>query len=207
LVHEVLQSVPLESVQGRTAEAWLEDPATAELLQRFSGETRKAVGQWVHHALAGPLPLPGGGAAVLSRAERCLRELDFLTPYPGREDLLTGSLDVLFQWEGLAYVLDWKTNRLPSYAPEALARKVADDFLIQVQAYTLAACRFLAIAGAGDYEARFGGVIYVFLRGLPEEGVWTLRPSWEEVQGYERALAALSVETLIPVHAGGARHG
>ena len=46
----------------------------------------------------------------------------------------------------------------------------------------------------------------MFLRGLPEGGVWTLRPSWAEVRAWELELAALPVETLIPAHAGGARH-
>ena len=207
LVHELLQAVPMASFQGRTQGEWFADPATQALFQDLPVQARRPAGLWVHHALAGPLPLPGGGAVVLAEAGPCLRELDFLTPYPGREDLLTGSIDLLFQCQGLAYVLDWKTNRLASYGPEALARKMEEDYRIQVQVYTVTACRFLGITCEAEYQAGFGGVLYVFLRGLPESGVWTLRPTWAEVQAWERALAALPVETLIPAQAGGARHG
>ena len=206
LVHELLQAVPLDSFPGRSQGDWLADPGIARLLQELPPEARKAAGLWAFHAFAGRLPLPGGGSVVLAEAGPMLRELDFLTPYPGRQDLLTGSMDLLFQWQGLAYVLDWKSNRLAGYGPEALQRKVEEDYLLQVQAYAVTACRFLGIRSEADYLARFGGILYVFLRGLPAGGVWTLRPSWAELGAWERALAALPVDALIPAHAGGARH-
>jgi hypothetical protein len=63
------------------------------------------------------------------------------------------------------------------------------EYGLQFILYTLAVCRFLEIAGPADYEARFGGGIYVFLRGLPEAGQTCLRPSWEQLRAWERALA------------------
>jgi len=206
LVHALLEAVPLESLRGRSLEAWREDPATVPLLAPFRREDRETVAAWAHAALAGSLPLPGGGAAVVAEAPRVLRELDFLTPYPGGQDLLNGSIDLLFQWEGKAYLADWKTNRLPSYGPEALAAKVKDLYDLQLKAYTVTARRFLGLDSREAWDAGFGGFLYVFLRGLPGAGVWSARPSWDEVEAWEKELAALPAGTLIPAAAGGARH-
>ncbi|HOD32616.1 MAG TPA: hypothetical protein PKO12_04010, partial [Holophaga sp.] len=58
-----------------------------------------------------------------------------------------------------------------------------------------------------DGEEEFGGVIYVFVRGLRhDQGVWTHRPTWEEVLGYRSDLADLPLARLIPAAAGGAQH-
>ena len=209
LVHDLLQAAKLSSFAGRTLEAWLEAPETLALFQdvALTGPDRRTVGEWIYRGLGCPLPLPGGGAATLCEAPRLLRELDFLTPYPGRRDLLNGSVDVLFQWAGKAYVLDWKTNRLPSYGPDRLEAAVREEYLLQVKAYAVAACRFLGLASREAFDAGFGGILYVFLRGLPADaGVWLCRPTWLELRAWERDLEALPVERLIPVHAGGEPH-
>ena len=103
-------------------------------------------------------------------------------------------------------MLDWKTNRLPDYDPAHLEATVQGHYLLQVKIYTLTTCRFLGIRDLAHYERAFGGIVYVFLRGLPEGGIWTCRPSWEEVQEWQRDLVALQPERLIPAHAGGERY-
>ncbi|BDU77597.1 UvrD-helicase domain-containing protein [Mesoterricola sediminis] len=206
-VHALLEAAPLDLLRGRGPEAWRDEPALKALLEPFAREDREAVAAWAHAALAGELPLPGGGAAVLAEAPRVLRELDFLAPYPRGGDLLTGSMDVLFEWEGRAYLADWKTNRLAAYGPEALDAKVRELYLLQLKAYTLTARAFLGLDGPEAWEAGFGGFLFVFLRGLPGEGVWSVRPAWKDLLAWEAELAALPVETLVPASAGGGRHG
>ncbi|BDU73175.1 UvrD-helicase domain-containing protein [Mesoterricola silvestris] len=206
LVHDLLEVIPLDSFGNRTFEAWRQDPAIQALLREIPREALTHVARWAWHALNGPLPLPDGTAAVLAQAGHVLRELAFLTPYPGRQDLLNGSMDVLFQWQGRAYVLDWKTDRSPAFDPETLGAAVQEKYRLQLMAYTVTACRFLGFGDEATYEAGFGGFLYVFLRGLPEEGVWTTRPTWTQVQRWEDELRRLDVESLIPAHAGGGRH-
>ena len=191
LVHAMLERVDPGSFAGRDLEAWMALPATAALAEGLPREDRSPALRWVHQAMTRPLPLPGGGSAALWQAEEMLRELDFVTPYPGRPDFLNGSIDVLFQAGGRAHVLDWKTNHLAGYGPEALDEAVRAHYLLQVQIYAVTACRFLGIRDAGHYERAFGGIVYVFLRGLPEAGVWTCRPSWDELGAWERELEAL----------------
>jgi exodeoxyribonuclease V beta subunit len=203
-VHAALERVDLASFPGVGPEAWLALPSTKALAAAWLPEEgRREALLWIHHAMTMPLPLPGGGSAVLHESREMLRELDFLTPYAGRQDFLHGSIDVLFQAGARTYVLDWKTNRLSGYDPASLDQAVQDHYLLQVQIYASTACRFLGIRDEAHYDQAFGGVVYLFLRGLPEGGVWTRRPSWAELQAWEAELKALPVDQMIPTHAGG----
>jgi len=206
-VHLCLQKAIPASFHGCDLEAWLELETTRKLASGLPREARRDALKWVYRALAEPLPLPGGGSAVLARAEALLRELDFLTPYPEREDFLDGSMDVLFRWEGRAYLLDWKTDRLGGYDDAHLEQQVMGHYLLQVKIYTMTACRFLGIEDEAHYERAFGGVLYVFLRGFPDQGVWTCRPSWTTVQGWVRDLDALRPEQFITGPSGRSTHG
>jgi len=51
----------------------------------------------------------------------------------------------------------------------------------------------LAIHSARDYQAKFGGLLYVFLRGVKRPGdgrtgFYFAHPSWDEVLTYESTL-------------------
>ena len=198
LLHSVLEKVDLASLQDLDLATWLALPETAALLQaelRLAGAPiswGERVAALVHGALTQPLLLPDAGAVVLRDLEpgKLLRELRFLEPFPGAPDFLTGSLDALFEHGGRTYVLDWKSNLLVGYGPEELQACVREHYALQVRIYTLATLAFLGIRDEADYETRFGGALYVFLRGLPT-GVWNHRPSWDDVLAWRRDLAEL----------------
>ncbi|HTL97858.1 MAG TPA: PD-(D/E)XK nuclease family protein, partial [Holophagaceae bacterium] len=144
-----------------------------------------------HTGFSEPLALPGAAPVALRGLERgrLLRELDFLAETEiGR---LTGAVDALFEHEGRAFLLDWKSNRLPGYGAAELDACMAEDYALQVKVYTLAVLKALGILTEPDYEARFGGAVYVFLRGLPEGGVWSRRAPWAEIQAWRGEVAAL----------------
>ena len=201
LLHELLETVELQGVRGRDFEAWWASPTLREPILRRAAlaglgpEAAREAALRVFLGCTTPLPL-GDHAAALAEADHSLRELEFLTGMPDSQDFLGGSLDGLFEHQGHSFVLDWKSNGLPDYGPEALAACVADHYELQVRIYTLAALRFLGLTTEAAYETRFGGVLYVFLRGLPEAGVWSYRPSWTEVQGWEQELAQLGAEVV-----------
>jgi exodeoxyribonuclease V beta subunit len=158
---------------------------------------------------AGAAGLPSGVAAVSRR----VAELPFLFPVPERahasiealaaqgagfvieRGFVRGVIDLLFEHEGRVYVLDWKTDRLASYDEPSMAAHVDHDYRVQIALYTLAALRVLARGAevALDTESlygRFGGLIYVFVRGLGstgDAGVLAMRPSLAEVLSWERA--------------------
>lgn len=92
--------------------------------------------------------------------------------------LLTGVIDLVARHAGRWYLLDWKSNRLDSYAPESVAADMrANEYDLQWRLYALALDRWLAfrLGHAYDPARDLGGVCYVYLRGLdperPEDGL------------------------------------
>lgn len=100
--------------------------------------------------------------------------------------MLKGFIDLVFRHQGRYYLLDYKSNWLgenaQAYTQEAMAAAMQSHrYDLQYQLYTLALHRYLRHRIADyDYECHFGGVIYLFLRGVeaqqPEQGIFTTRP-------------------------------
>jgi exodeoxyribonuclease V beta subunit len=107
--------------------------------------------------------------------------------WPVLRGYLRGFIDAVF-FDGERYFLiDYKSNHLGSrqadYHPLRLvAPMIEHDYVLQYLIYTLALDRHLASTLEGyDYETHFGGVYYLFLRGLALEhargcGVFFDRP-------------------------------
>ncbi len=91
------------------------------------------------------------------------------------------------------YFADWKGDLLPSYDSAALAQHVDRHYRLQARIYSVGVVRLLAIHNERDYDARFGGLLYVFLRGVThpgdgKTGFYFARPSWNEIVTYESDL-------------------
>jgi exodeoxyribonuclease V beta subunit len=154
------------------------------------------------------LSLPRGVGAPSRRAV----EMPFLFPVPelahpsleviGRDmrglvverGFVRGVIDLLFEHEGRVFVLDWKTDRLESYDEASMRAHVEEDYRVQIALYTLAALRVLSRDAVhpdlAEVHERFGGLLYVFVRGLAPEGstgVLALRPGLEQVLAWEQA--------------------
>jgi len=85
------------------------------------------------------------------------------------QGLMTGKIDLTYQYGGRWYVLDYKSNRLPDYTQATLAQAMQhSQYDMQALIYTLALHRWLRFRLDDDYAyARdFGGVRYLFCRGL-----------------------------------------
>ncbi len=138
-----------------------------------------------------------------------LVEVGFQMPFPGHPDALEGFIDLLFEWQGRIYILDWKSNTLEDgdYDTEALAQHMAAHYDLQVRIYTLVAMALAGIQTEADFLARFGGAVYVYLRGLPAGGIWTGRPTWAEVQGWRQDLCDLGIDDLAIVRMERGTHG
>ena len=103
------------------------------------------------------------------------------------QGMLKGFIDLVFRWQGKYYLLDYKSNWLgdsrEAYTPEAMKQAMIDHrYDLQYQLYTLALHRYLKHRLADyDYEQHFGGVFYLFLRGMdgssPDNGVFHTRPT------------------------------
>ncbi|UPU49405.1 exodeoxyribonuclease V subunit beta [Xanthomonas translucens] len=120
------------------------------------------------------------------------------------EGLMTGLIDLTYQHDGRWYVLDYKSNRLPSYDPDALARAMAhSEYALQALIYTVALHRWLRfrLGETYAYARDFGGVRYLFCRGLdatrdPSPGVHAWRFDPELVESLDALFADTALEPL-----------
>jgi exodeoxyribonuclease V beta subunit len=107
--------------------------------------------------------------------------------FPPLRGFLRGFVDLVFEHEGRFYVVDYKSNHLGARAADYRAPQLADamvhhDYVLQYHLYVVAVHRWLASRVPGyDYDTHFGGVFYLFLRGMspahpPGTGVFADRP-------------------------------
>ncbi|MEX9972282.1 exodeoxyribonuclease V subunit beta [Providencia rettgeri] len=102
------------------------------------------------------------------------------------QGILKGFIDLTFYWKGKFYLLDYKSNYLGKdasfYTQEAMAEAMIDHrYDLQYQLYSLALHRYLKQRMPNyDYETHFGGVYYLFLRGIDNihssNGIFFYRP-------------------------------
>ena len=104
------------------------------------------------------------------------------------QGMVRGSIDLVFRHNGKYYLVDYKSNflgsTLASYNQEALKKEMLHShYDWQYLIYTLALHRYLqSVVPDYDYVRDFGGVFYLFLRGMngePQSGVFYDRPSVE----------------------------
>jgi len=202
-LHALLEVLPLETLRETPAlEPWraradvraLSEP----LLRRYGRDPDEILPalNLAHAALTAPLPVVGGVLPGLAQATRTAREMEFLFPFPaeaGGADggFVKGFVDLIFEHEGRSYFGDWKTDRLPAWDAATIEAHVTANYALQERLYALALVRMLRIEDAAAYEARFGGTLYVFVRGLGRstEAVRGGRPTFERIVEWQRELA------------------
>jgi exodeoxyribonuclease V beta subunit len=110
---------------------------------------------------------------------------------------LNGLIDLVFRNNGKWWILDWKSNHLGNassrYGGATLERAMKEhNYHLQYHFYTVALTRYLSLASGGDfdYDRDFGGVLYLFLRGVDANGngVYYARPEKEAIRRLEEML-------------------
>ena len=124
------------------------------------------------------------GAVSTLQLNRLLAQQNYSVPrlaFSSLEGYLKGFIDLVFEHDGRFYIVDWKSNHL-GYAPEDYrqvsmeAAMAEHGYHLQYLIYSLALDRYLAHRMAGyDYDQHFGGVLYLFIRGV--------RPQWKNLDG------------------------
>lgn len=218
LLHSLFETIDFQSVAG---EPLAEHIATLLAQDGFDESWAQVLQQQVEAVLETPLET-GFGEPVRLRdlaPERKQVELEFFLPM-GRvtaqaltalcqqhdllsrgnkplsfatvQGMLKGFIDLVFEWQGRWYLLDYKSNHLgmspADYSRPALEQAMVEHrYDLQYQLYSLALHRLLALRLPGyDFDQHFGGVFYLFLRGMPQGGIFHTRPSRELVQGLDR---------------------
>jgi exodeoxyribonuclease V beta subunit len=112
---------------------------------------------------------------------------------------IKGFIDLIFMYKGKFYIVDWKSNLIGKdinhYKEEHLIPIMQNDYyILQYHLYTLALHKYLKNRLPDyDYEKDFGGVFYIFLRGINKTkghdyGIFRDRPKKELILEMEREL-------------------
>ena len=189
-------------------------------LVRNREQWREVLLDWIDDILKTPLGPAGVSLEAIGSRDR-INEVEFHFPIdnpaftidglraagylqglaPGSDlhvkGMMTGFIDLAFRHDGRYYVLDYKSNYLggtfADYGPERLRQAIAEHhYDLQYLVYSAALHRWLrARSREYDYERDFGGVFYLFLRGLQGRdtgatGVHFHRPSRAMLGKFDR---------------------
>lgn len=103
------------------------------------------------------------------------------------QGFMKGFIDLVFEYKGRYYIIDYKSNRLATtpeeYTKERMEEAVAEaHYYLQYLIYCVALQRYLTVRlPSYSYDTHFGGVFYLFMRGMqPTEaggnGIYATRP-------------------------------
>lgn len=108
---------------------------------------------------------------------------------------LNGFIDLIVEFEGKFYIMDYKTNYLgndpENYSMEIMHQEMSHhSYGLQFTLYTLAVHQYLKTRlPEYDYETHFGGIKYLFVRGMnghsAEHGIYSYRPKLELILALE----------------------
>jgi|GEM_PF-1406373 len=215
LLHGCLENIDFRWARDKAGpEEFLQGPALEVIAGQmqwhgFEASLLPEVARLVFTALNQSLPGLGDDPDFrLSQGVDALPELEFMLPFAGAEaggrdipetrradGYLWGYIDLVFRHRDRWYVIDWKSNWVEDYSPEALAVKMAEEaYDLQSRLYALAIHRWLR-GRQKDYRAdlHFGGVYYLFLRGLTghgNQGIVGWRPSERDLEHHYPAYIA-----------------
>lgn len=168
---------------------WLETVRVSPMIDGFSlADIRpnKRLDEWQFYLnLANPKALPKLNKLLQQHsplAEK-LPELQL----PQLEGFVRGFVDMVAEHQGRYYLIDYKSNFLgylpQDYSTERIEKTMLNyRYDLQYLLYTLALHRYLKfrLAENYDYERDFGGVAYLFLRGMngnAQSGVYFDKPT------------------------------
>lgn len=118
------------------------------------------------------------------------------------EGIMNGLMDLFFEHDGRYYILDWKSNylgdRVEDYSAAQVALAMAENnYHLQYHLYTLAALRYLRSRITNfDFEHQFGGVVYLFVRGVRRdrsEGIFFTRPDLKVIEAMDELFGKVEV--------------
>lgn len=107
-----------------------------------------------------------------------IHELEFY--YPTSEKIekfgealyMKGFIDLVFEWQGCYFILDWKSNFLEAGYQEPMLEMAIKEhqYDLQYNVYSVCLYRWLKDRGMAksDWLNKFGGIVYLFVRGTTD---------------------------------------
>lgn len=117
--------------------------------------------------------------------------------YSHLEGIMNGKIDLFFEQNGKYYVLDWKSNflgnKLSDYDQNGLQKAMNEhNYHLQYLIYSVAVKKYLKSRIPDfSYERDFGGVFYLFIRGIRESspnGIFYRLPASQQINRLETIL-------------------
>ncbi len=223
LLHALLEHLDFEhNIQTQCAELL---PRYAPRFGLDSVDYQKTLTRWLQTLVTSPLNDTGLTLSALSSGQR-LNELafDFALDHLTIDDLnlllaqisgpglaqvtvddfrglITGVIDLVFEYQGKYYLADYKSNylgaSLEDYSSDNLLRAILDRrYDLQYLLYSIALHRYLSQRiGDYSYERHFGGVYYLFIRAMrpehgPAYGVYFDLPDFNDLGALDALLTA-----------------
>jgi exodeoxyribonuclease V beta subunit len=204
VIHYLLENIAFHDLASNHDISALRDAAC----QRYglALETPELINRLLQQTVTTPLSETDESFRLKNiNPQRCLKEMPFYLSMPELEtkDLnkllhhqpafqplnaqalsgyLTGFIDLVCEYKGLYYVIDYKTNCLPNYRAENLLQAMQEhNYGLQYWIYSLVLHLYLQKRLSHyHYDRHFGGVRYLFVRGMqadaPMSGVYQDRP-------------------------------
>jgi exodeoxyribonuclease V beta subunit len=115
------------------------------------------------------------------------------------EGFMKGFIDMVFTHKNRFYIVDWKSNFLgptrAHYHQQNIAKIMRDHhYILQYHLYALALhCYLRNRIPAYAYQKHFGGIFYLFIRGMESEsknssGIYFDQPSEQFIEAMREAL-------------------
>ncbi len=155
------------------------------------------------------IPVPETGLPI-GRSQHYIREMEFFFDtghmlddihVPGMKPskgIIHGFIDLIFKHDNRYYICDWKSNILDrGYDRHELEEDIRmRNYDLQYQIYSLALVKWLrSVHGDYNHDKLFGGVIYVYLRGLdplkPGNGMFFQKLSMQDIIQFEEEIYTL----------------
>jgi exodeoxyribonuclease V beta subunit len=221
-LHEVIERLDFTTLTAAdTLESWRRIDSVTRLFRTSMERHSVRDPRWfdrgteiVFRTLTTPIAIKRD-RTIDSLAEcRNQREMEFLFPLPeaahpklgsaiangwiAERGYLKGFIDFVFEDNGLIYFADWKSDLLSGYDAATIREHVERNYELQARIYSVGVVRLLRIRSEAEYKRRFGGLLYIFLRGVGtgadlSHGIYFQRPGWNEIRRHEETLMKLGV--------------
>ena len=210
VIHDLLETIPFSHLADKYHITVQRD----QVCLRYGLSTKhpEQINLLLHHTVCTKIEIDGTRFSLKDLTEsQCLKEMPFylsiqtmdvsrinqiLNDSPTFQPLshkilcgyLTGFIDLICEYKGRYYVMDYKSNGLESYEQKSLIASMREhNYGLQYWIYTLVLHQYLKNRLPNyHYEEHIGGVMYLFVRGMDKEvvnsGVYQDRPSLEKIE-------------------------
>lgn len=205
VIHELLETIPFSELADRRDISGQRNRACFRY--GLTIEQPEVIDELLYRTVTTPIST-SDNRFRLSRIDdnRCLKEMPFYLSladfntrrlnellqsdpafrplaYKQLQGYLTGFIDLICEYDGRFYILDYKTNSLADYGKSALTQTMREhNYGLQYWIYSVVLHRYLTQRIPGyRYSDHFGGVRYLFVRGMqeniPMNGVYDAEPA------------------------------